>query len=84
MKMVLYALKCDGGYIKAEENSLKIVDMQKASVFINAFDLNPVLERVSRASGIEGVHPVELTIIERNIEVSMLQAQHCSKSQKVN
>jgi len=62
--IILYALKCDGGYIKVEENSLKIVDMQKASVFKNVYDMHSALKR---ASDIEGIHPVELTITERKI-----------------
>jgi len=62
--MILYALKCDEGYIKQEEKSLKIVDMQKASVFKNIHDMQSVFKR---ASDIKGIHQVELTIIERKI-----------------
>jgi len=65
MTITLYALKCDEGYIKQEENSLKIVDMQKASVFKSIIDMHPLLKR---ASDIEGIHPVEMTIVERKID----------------
>ena len=64
MTTILYALKCDEGYIRQVEKSLKIVDMQKASVFENVDDMRLLFKS---ASEIKGIHPVELTIIERKI-----------------
>ena len=64
MTMIMYAVKCDKGYIKVEESGLRIVDMQKASVFKSADDLQEIIKR---ASDIEGVRAVELTITERSL-----------------
>jgi len=64
MTTILYAIKCDEGYIKAEEDGLKIVGMQKASVFKNIQDMLSIMEI---ASDIKEIHAVELTITERVI-----------------
>ena len=67
MTMILYALRCDEGYIKVVESGLEIVDMQKASVFKAVSDLPPIMER---AWDIKGVCAVELTITERKLQLS--------------
>ncbi len=62
--IVLYALKCKNGYVKAEEDGFRIVDMQKASVFKDLDRLRSVKGGLPDSLDI---HAVELTITERSL-----------------
>ena len=63
-KVVLYALKCDSGYLKTDGQSFHTVDMPKASVFES---LDVLQAFMSKIAALENVHVVELTIQEREI-----------------
>ena len=62
--IVMYALKCDTGYIKVEGEAIKIVDMNKASVYGDWDGLNAAVVTTALP---DNVIIVELTITEREI-----------------
>ena len=64
--IIMYALKCNNGYIKMEADGFQIVDMQKASVFKSISDL-PSL--INATLALERIKVVELTITEREINL---------------
>ncbi|MCL1880526.1 MAG: hypothetical protein FWF71_08020 [Actinomycetia bacterium] len=62
---LLYALKCDAGYIKVEAGSFRVVGFSKASVF-DSLDKLPAFAEQARE--IKGLRAVELRIVERDLE----------------
>ena len=63
----LYALKCDGGYVKKDSsNGCICVAIEKASVFKeqNLSEVDVLLKNAS-SSGLTGVRLIELNIIEK-------------------
>lgn len=64
--MLLYAAKCDLGYVKFEKDGILIVDMQKASVFKDIDALRAVFPA---AEELAGVRAVEMCIVERNVSL---------------
>lgn len=67
--MILYALKCDEGYIKISNNGLKTVSIQHASVFTQITE--PELDSLCQQAlekGRKGLCLVELQISEKTIK----------------
>jgi hypothetical protein len=72
---VLYALKCDEGYIKVDDGpegcAFRIVGMSKASVFPSIEGLSSAMGRRTPAASdqdLTNLHTVEMTISERRLD----------------
>lgn len=66
-KMMLYAIKCDGGYIKVDNSgSCQVVAIERATVFKRDTQRNiPGILREARSIGADNIRIVEWQLLEK-------------------